>query len=81
MLVNKERVAKEILTIHGYISYKRTLLSPADKESAKRLLEFNGQKSVCPVDDVIHHCMNDLSKAIKEKEQTRYDKLCIEFGM
>ena len=31
--------------------------------------------------DVIHHCMNDLSKAIKEKEQDRYDKLCTEFGM
>ncbi|MBR1628830.1 MAG: HD domain-containing protein [Lachnospiraceae bacterium] len=31
--------------------------------------------------DVIHHCMNDLSKAIKEKEQARYDKLCVEFGM
>ncbi len=31
--------------------------------------------------DVIHHCMNDLSKAVKEKEQIRYDKLCEEFGM
>lgn len=31
--------------------------------------------------DVIHHCMNDLSKAIKEKEQTRFDKLCAEFGL
>ena len=31
--------------------------------------------------DVIHHCMNDLSKPIKEKEQARYDKLCTEFGM
>ncbi len=31
--------------------------------------------------DVIHHCMNDLSKAIKEKEQARYDSLCKEFGM
>lgn len=31
--------------------------------------------------DVIHHCMNDLSKPIKEKEQARYDKLCAEFGM
>ncbi len=31
--------------------------------------------------DVIHHCMNDLSKAIKEKEQARFDKLCKEFGM
>ncbi len=31
--------------------------------------------------DVIHHCMNDLSKAIKEKEQARFDKLCEEFGL
>ena len=31
--------------------------------------------------DVIHHCMNDLSKSIKEKEQVRYDILCAEFGM
>ena len=31
--------------------------------------------------DVIHHCMNDLSKPIKEKEQERFDKLCREFGM
>ena len=31
--------------------------------------------------DVIHHCMNDLSKAIKEKEQARFDGLCKEFGM
>ncbi len=31
--------------------------------------------------DVIHHCMNDLSKAIKEKEQARFDKLCQEFGL
>ena len=31
--------------------------------------------------DVIHHCMNDLSKPIKEKEQARFDKLCAKFGM
>ena len=31
--------------------------------------------------DVIHHCMNDLSKAIKDKEQARFDKLCEEFGL
>ena len=31
--------------------------------------------------DVSHHCMKDLSKAIKEKEQSRFDKLCTEFGM
>ncbi|WP_255342847.1 MULTISPECIES: hypothetical protein [unclassified Oribacterium] len=31
--------------------------------------------------DVIHHCMNDLSKPIKEKEQTRFDRLMKEFGI
>ena len=31
--------------------------------------------------DVIHHCMNDLSKAVKEKEQARFVSLCEEFGM
>ena len=31
--------------------------------------------------DVVHHCMNDLSKPIKEKEQVRFDNLCAEFGI
>ena len=31
--------------------------------------------------DVIHHCMNDLSKDIKEKEQARFAALCKEFDM
>ena len=31
--------------------------------------------------DVIHHCMNDLSKEVKEKERARYEALCGEFGM
>lgn len=31
--------------------------------------------------DVIHHCMNDLSKQVKEKEQARFEKLLKEFGM
>ena len=31
--------------------------------------------------DVIHHCMNDLSTSIKEKELARFDNLCREFGM
>ena len=31
--------------------------------------------------DVIHHCMNDLSKPIKEKEKSRFDRLCAEFKM
>ena len=31
--------------------------------------------------DVISHCLHDTSKAVKEKEQKRYEKLCTEFGM
>lgn len=31
--------------------------------------------------DVIHHCMNDLSKEVKEKEAERYEALRKEFGM
>lgn len=31
--------------------------------------------------DVIHHCMNDMSKEIKEKEQARFERLCAEFGI
>ena len=31
--------------------------------------------------DVIHHCMNDLSKEVKEKEKVRFKALCQEFGM
>lgn len=31
--------------------------------------------------DVISHCFHDTSKAVKEKEQKRYEKLCEEFGL
>lgn len=31
--------------------------------------------------NVIHHCMNDMSKPVKEKEQVRFDELCVEFEM
>ncbi len=31
--------------------------------------------------DVIDYCLKDSSKLVKEKEQARYDKLCVEFGM
>ncbi len=30
--------------------------------------------------DVMHHCLNDPSKPIKEKEQARFDRLSAEFG-
>ncbi len=31
--------------------------------------------------DVMHHCMNDLSKAVKDKEAARYAALRKEFGL
>ena len=31
--------------------------------------------------DVIHHCMSDLSKPVKDKERARFDSICAEFGM
>lgn len=31
--------------------------------------------------DVLHHCMNDPSKPVKEKERARHENLCREFGM
>ncbi len=31
--------------------------------------------------DVIHHCFNDPSKAVKEKEILRYNALCEELGL
>lgn len=31
--------------------------------------------------DVIHHCMNDLSKEVKPKEAKRFASLCMEFGI
>ena len=46
-----------------------------------KLVTDNPMDEVLKDADVIHHCMNDLSKAIKEKEQARFNKLCAEFGM
>ncbi len=46
-----------------------------------KLVEDNPMDEVLKDADVIHHCMNDLSKPIKDKEQARFDKLCAEFGM
>ncbi|MCI9183964.1 MAG: hypothetical protein HFG61_03710 [Lachnospiraceae bacterium] len=31
--------------------------------------------------DAFHHCMDGISKAVKEKERARYESLCREFGL
>lgn len=53
MLVNKERVQRTLLTLYGTIKFSRTILSPGDKQSAKKLLDEFGKKTVCPVDDAL----------------------------
>ena len=46
-----------------------------------KLVTDNPMDEVLKDADVIHHCMNDLSKEVKEKERARFDRLCEEFGM
>ena len=46
-----------------------------------KLTEDSPMDEVLKDADVIHHCMNDLSKQVKEKEQARFEKLCNEFGI
>lgn len=53
LLANKGRSKKELITLEGKISYTRTILVPADKNSSKKLFEYNASKSVCPVDDAL----------------------------
>ena len=65
------------------------LTDEAETEQIRSMIYHHDDKLVIdsPMDevlkdaDVIHHCMNDLSKKVKEKEQDRYDSLCEEFGM
>lgn len=46
-----------------------------------KLVEDGPMDEVLKDADVIHHCMDDTLKPIKEKERTRFDKLCVEFGI
>ena len=41
-----------------------------------KLVEDGPMDEVLKDADVIHHCFNDLSKPVKEKEQARFDRLC-----
>ena len=53
MLANKERVRRTLLTLYGTIKFSRTILAPGDKQSAKKLLDEFGKRTVCPVDDAL----------------------------
>ena len=46
-----------------------------------KLVEDSPMDEVLKDADVFDHCLKDSSKAVKEKEQARFDRLCAEFGM
>ncbi len=46
-----------------------------------KLVEDAPMNEVLKDADVIDHCLKDASKPVKENEQARFDKLCVEFGM
>ena len=68
---------------------KLNLTTPEETEIICSAIYHHDDKHVVdsPMDealkdaDVIHHCMNDLSKPVKDRERARYDSLCAEFGM
>ena len=63
--------AKRIYRMRGYkMSRLKDLRKYIDAELEK-----------IPDADVVHHCMNDLSKEVKEKEKVRYENICREFGL
>ena len=75
-------LAREILTELELTDEAQTeMICSAIYHHDDKLVTDSSMDEVLKDADVIHHCMNDLSKAIKEKEQARFDKLCEEFGM
>lgn len=75
-------LAKEILGELGVTNEEETdLICSAIYHHDDKLVTDGPMDEVLKDADVIHHTLNDTSKAIKEKEQARYEKLCEEFGM
>ena len=75
-------LAREILTDLGLTTGEETdIICSAIYHHDDKLVIDGPMDEVLKDADVIHHCMNDLSKSIKEKEQARFDKLCAEFGL
>lgn len=73
----------------GNILRELKLTDEAETDMICSAIYHHGDKHIVdgPMDevlkdaDVIHHCMNDISKPVKEKERERFEKLCGEFGM
>ena len=75
-------LARGILTQLGLTSEEETeIICSAIYHHDDKLVVDGPMDEVLKDADVIHHCMNDLSKAVKEKEKARFASLCEEFGM
>ena len=75
-------LAREILGELGLTNEEETdLICSAIYHHDDKLVVDSPMDEALKDADVIHHCMNDLSKAIKEKEQARYTALCQEFAL
>ena len=75
-------LAREILEELGLTNEEETeAICSAIYHHDDKLVVDGPMDEVLKDADVIHHCMSDLSKPIKEKEQVRYEKLCAEFGI
>ena len=75
-------LAREILGVLNMTDDTETeTISSAIYHHDDKLVEDSPMDEVLKDADVIHHCMNDISKPVKEKELARFEKLCTEFGM
>ena len=75
-------LAREILAELGQTDQEETeLICSAIYHHDDKLVVDEPMDEVLKDADVIHHCMNDLAKEVKEKEKARFAALCVEFGM
>lgn len=75
-------LARQILDELGLTGSEETdIICSAIYHHDDKLIVDSPMDEVLKDADVIHHCMNDLSKAVKDKEKARYESLCKEFGM
>ena len=52
-LKNHRNASREIATLHGKLTYTRSILIPADAESKRRLAELENSNNVIPLDQVL----------------------------
>lgn len=75
-------LAREILIqLHLTNEEETEIICSAIYHHDDKLLIDQSMDEILKDADVIHHCMNDLSKPIKDKEKERFARLCEEFGM